>query len=92
MDRVQLIWGVFPSAVAVAVIVFSVYSIWRGFGLLQLVLGMPTIAICLGALIVLRHILVDRAWPTYLPHIGIAIAVLLVTVQVLLTERARKHG
>ena len=87
MNVELLLWGVVPAVVGVGVAVLSTRSIGRAFGALQLGFGIPVVLVCLWSIWVLARIFVDGAYPTFVPHIFIACAAVLVRVQVLLAGR-----
>ena len=76
-----IVWGVLPAVVAVAAIALSVRSATRHFGAVQLALSVAVVGLTLFALLVLKRIFIDSAWPTALPHLAIAFACCLAGLQ-----------
>ena len=83
-----LIWGLLPVVIALGSIVLSARSFLRQPTAIQAVLSLLAIPAASWALWVLKRILMDRAWPTFLPHFVIAAAVAIVAVQTWLGRRA----
>src|SRR5689334_12687171 len=69
-------------------VVVSTLAIVRAFGFLQLLLGLPAILLSAWSIWVIERIF-NGAWPTFLPHIAIGAACLLVVVQVVLARHKR---
>jgi uncharacterized membrane protein YkvA (DUF1232 family) len=63
-----------PTVMAVVVLIVSVRSVVRVFGVVQVLLGIPTLYLTLTSLLVLKAMLFDRAWATYYPigDVGLA--------------------
>ena len=84
-----IVWGVLPTVVAVAAIALSVRSATRHFGAVQLALSVAVLALSLFALLVLKRIFIDGAWPTAVPHLAIAESCCLTGVQRWVFPRAK---
>ena len=76
-----IVWGVLPAVVAVAAIALSARSATRHSGAVQLALSGAVLALSLFALLVLKRIFIDGAWPTAVPHLAIAASCCLAGVQ-----------
>ena len=81
-----LVFLIAPAILALGVIALSLVSTSRAPGVSQFVLGVPAVGLAAWALFVLSNIAAG-AWPTYLPHLAIAIAVPLSTIQWLMARR-----
>lgn len=81
MTRIELLWGLLPCVICLGALVASAYSLIRGFGLFQVSVGVPTIALLLWSLAILKSMFLDNAWPTGLPYLIIAAAVPIVAIQ-----------
>lgn len=81
-------WGVIPAAIAVATIAASLRLAAKHRGAFHGALASLVIALSGFSLAVLKRILVDGAWPTFLPHLAISGACILVGIQLLLARRA----
>jgi hypothetical protein len=90
-EGVVVLWGIVPSVVATGVIFVSVRSIGRGFGITQFLLGIPTIAVSVAALWILKRMFIDRAWPTYLPYYAIGATIPIVSIQAFLARAQRNR-
>ena len=84
----EVVFGVVPAMLGMIAIGASAWSIVRAFGFLQLLLGLPAIFVCAYSIWVIKRVF-DGAWPTYLPHIGIGAACVLVVAQLVLARRRR---
>jgi hypothetical protein len=82
-----VVFGIIPAVTALTVLIVSVYSVLRAFGVLQVVLGIPTVYLTLMSLLVLKRMFFDRAWPTYWPYLAISLAVPLALTQWYLARR-----
>ena len=79
--------GILPAVAAAGAIVLSVRSAIRNFGAVQLVLGVPIVVASVFSLLILKRIVIDGAWPTYLPHLAIGASCLLAGLQLWLGRR-----
>jgi hypothetical protein len=82
-----LLFGILPAVVALAVIVIAVQSIIRAFSAVQLAIGLPAVASATWSLWVLKRIVIDGAWATYLPHLTIIATIPLAAIQWTLARR-----
>lgn len=83
----QTIWAalfllaILPAAVALGSIALSVRLAIRDFRVVQLALAVVVTIVSGCSLLVLKAMMLDGAWPTYLPYLAIAGAAGLVGVQ-----------
>ena len=80
----QVLWGVFPALVGVVLIVATVSIAVREATPSQWLLSLATVILCGYALWVLWRVFFLRAWPTFLPHLLIAVGAMLCGLQVVL--------
>lgn len=76
-----LVWGVLPTITAVALLGVSVHAIVRQSSATQVVLGILTISLAVMSLWSLKRMVLDDAWPTYLPYYAIGIAIPFAVIQ-----------
>ena len=80
-----------PLVVGLILFVLATWCIARSFRPVQLLLGLPVVAMSLWSIWVTKNIL-NGAWPTFLPHVAVAAAVPLALIQVgLVRRRSRKR-
>ena len=85
-----LLWGLLPALVAVASWLGSFLIAVRARSLGQWIATTLVFAGVVWSLLCLHKIFVVGAWPTFLPHIVIAVAVFIVATQALLIRRRRQ--
>jgi hypothetical protein len=81
--------AILPTAVASGSIVLSVRFAIRDFRVVQLALALIVVIVSSFSLLVLKAMMLDGAWPTYLPYPAIAGAAVLVGVQSWIGRRRR---
>jgi hypothetical protein len=84
-----LVWAVLPAVLALAVLAVSVRSMIRHRGPTQALLGLPAVSLSILSLWTLKRMLVDGAWATYFPYVGIALAMSFAIVQSQLARSSR---
>ena len=88
---VVLVFGVLPAALALIVLIMSVRSVIRAFGVVQVLLAIPTLYLTITSLWVLKRVFFDKAWATFYPYFAIALALPLVLMQWYVARR-RQSG
>jgi len=78
---------ILPAIVAACAIMLSVRLAVRDFGVAQSVLSLAVVLMSGWSVVVLIRITVGGAWPTYLPHLAIIAACLVVGIQSWLIRR-----
>jgi hypothetical protein len=84
-------WGIVPTAAALGAMGLSASLVIRRFGPVQLALSVPVVLVSGFSLVVLERIFIDGAWPTFLPHLAIFAACLLVGIQLWWAERGDRR-
>ena len=82
MNLEQIIWIYLPIAIALVEIVLSMRRSLKKRTVVQWILTTVILALNSIAIYILVRIL-DDAWPTYIPHLGILISTVLLIVQTL---------
>jgi hypothetical protein len=82
--------GVLPSCIAIVVVMISGRSMARRFGVTQLLPRSLTMTLSTTALLILKRRIIDRAWPTYLPYLLMAVTIPIVIVQADLADPRRR--
>src|SRR5262245_40023084 len=83
---------ILPIVAALGAIVVSLRSLGRAFSITQVALAIPSIALAGFSLFILKRIILDKAWPTYLPHVAILLAVPLAAIQWHRARRVRRDS
>jgi len=78
---VVFVFGVVPAALALILLIISVRSVIRAFGVVQVLLVIPTLYLTVTSLWVLKRMFFDNAWATFYPYFAIALALPLVLTQ-----------
>ena len=51
----MVVFGIIPAVLALTLLIISVYSVVRAFGVLQILLGIPTVYLTVMSLFVLKR-------------------------------------
>ena len=88
MDIELVVWGIIPLLIGLIEIYFSIRLYFKQKSVPQLLLS---ILICLingfSALIIIE--MAFGAYPTFLPHIGIAISTIIIIIQILISKKRK---
>ncbi len=82
--------GVVPTIIALTAIALSVHSMGRAPSVLQGALVFVTLMLTVPSLWILKRIFIDGAWPTALPHLVIALVVVVAVIQWRLAVRSSR--
>jgi hypothetical protein len=86
-----LVFGLLPTVVAVSCIIGSVFVTIRARGFFHFVASTVVIASAGWSLLILYRIFFGGAWPTYLPHIVIGVALVITLGQVVARESQQER-
>ena len=90
MSIEALIWGLFPSAIAIGIGAWSIMLTFKARGIAHIVTSAFLSVALLWSLIVLYNIFIRNAWPTFIPHIVIAAGSMIVVVQWLFYRKRQR--
>ena len=90
MSIEALLWGILPTVVAVATVFGSLFMSWKDRRITHFVTSTVILIGVVWSLVNLYRIFVLGAWPTFLPHVIIGVALIVLAAQVILL-RSRKH-
>ena len=80
--------GLVPAIVALAAVALSVHSMGRAPSAVQGSLAFTTLLLNVPSLWIMKRIFIDGAWPTALPHLVIAVTLVVAVVQWRLAVRS----
>jgi hypothetical protein len=83
----KLVFGIVPAVVALVVVGAAIHSMTRRFIVAQIIMGTSAIVLSVTALLTLKRMFVDHAWPTYLPYYAIGVGLVIVAIQQRTTGR-----
>lgn len=83
-----LLFGCLPAILALGCVAFSVRVALRRRTVAQGIAAVLVLLLCTFAVVILYAMFVKNAWPTFVPHLAILIAMLLCTAQVIFAKRA----
>jgi len=83
-----IVWGLLPALAAFGAIALSLQVAIRQAAIIQVGLSVAVVVLSLFALLVLKRIFIDGAWPSALPHLAIAASCGLAGVQRWVSPRA----
>lgn len=89
MSIEALIWGLLPSAVAIAIMAWSIVMAFKARGIAHIATSAFLSIALIYSLLVLYNIFILSSWPTFIPHILIAAGLVIVVVQWLLYRKGR---
>ncbi|HEU5071662.1 MAG TPA: hypothetical protein VFV96_14755 [Verrucomicrobiae bacterium] len=90
MSIEALLWGILPTMVALCAVIVSLFVACRARRVLHFVASAVVIGAVAWSLLILYRIFILGAWPTYLPHLAIGVALFIVMAQTFLF-RSKRH-
>ncbi|HVX91274.1 MAG TPA: hypothetical protein VHC20_06670 [Candidatus Paceibacterota bacterium] len=92
MSIEALLWGVIPTAIALASTVVSVACVAKRRKKSQMFSTAVVAVFTVFSLWLLKKVFVDGAWPNYLPHILIVAALVIAVVQMRSLRLEKKNA
>ncbi len=90
MSIEALFWGIIPTVVAVATVFGSLFMSWKERRITHFITSAIVLIGVVWSLAVLYRIFLLGAWPTFLPHVIIGVALIAFAAQAILL-RSRKR-
>ncbi len=92
MSPEALLWGLFPTGAALVSTTLSLACVAKRTKPLQFVCAVVVTSLTVFSLWLLKKIFIDGDWPTFLPHILIAVAAIVTVTQIRAVVRQSKNA
>ena len=89
MSKDALLWGLLPTIIAICAGLISLFAAFKSQRISQIVASAVVVPSFAWTLLMLYRMFVLSAWPSYLPHLLIFVALVIVTAQVIMFWRNR---